>query len=185
MKRKTAKEILADSFRELAQDKPIGKITIRDIVGNCGYSQATFYRQFKDKYDLIAWSYTQDVEAILDQLEGNEHSWRQTLENVAAYFLQHRKYLANLLTHTSGYDSFIINMTGIHTKSMLKAMERLAGADAMQTDSRVNMYIQIYCYGTVLFSCDWILGKYDLSDKELAKVYEEALPETLRRYLIS
>ena len=54
MRRKTSKEILAESFRELADIKPIDKITIKDIVGNCGYSPATFYRQFKDKYDLIA-----------------------------------------------------------------------------------------------------------------------------------
>ena len=29
------------------------KITIQDIVDNCGYSPATFYRNFRDKYDLI------------------------------------------------------------------------------------------------------------------------------------
>ena len=37
MKRKTVKEILAESFREVAETKPIDKITIRDIVDNCGY----------------------------------------------------------------------------------------------------------------------------------------------------
>ncbi|MBE5925322.1 MAG: TetR/AcrR family transcriptional regulator [Lachnospiraceae bacterium] len=30
-------------------------IFIKVITENCGYSSATFYRQFKDKYDLIAW----------------------------------------------------------------------------------------------------------------------------------
>ena len=34
-------------------------------------------------------------------------------------------------------------------------------------DDILNM-VKIYCYGTVLFSCDWILGKYDLNEKELA-----------------
>ena len=57
MKRKTAKELLAESFRELAQDRDIDKITVQDIAKNCGYSIATFYRQFRDKYDLIAWDY--------------------------------------------------------------------------------------------------------------------------------
>ena len=62
MKRKTAKDILADSFRELAQKKKIDKITIKDIAANGGYSPATFYRQFKDKYDRIAWDYARGVE---------------------------------------------------------------------------------------------------------------------------
>ena len=44
LKRKTSKEILADSFREIADIKTIDKITVKDITENCGYSMATFYR---------------------------------------------------------------------------------------------------------------------------------------------
>ena len=58
MKRMSTKEILAESFKELAQTKSIDKITIKDITDNCAYSPATFYRNFKDKYDLIAWEHT-------------------------------------------------------------------------------------------------------------------------------
>ena len=69
MKRKTAKQILAESFRELAKEKNIDKITVKDITENCGYSTATFYRQFKDKYDLIAWAYTWGVTSIMDRID--------------------------------------------------------------------------------------------------------------------
>lgn len=72
MKRKSAKELLADSFRELAESRSIDKITVPDIVSNCGYSTATFFRQFKDKYDLIAWDYTRDLERILSRADGNK-----------------------------------------------------------------------------------------------------------------
>ena len=41
MQRKTAKQILAESFREVAQTKSIDKITVRDNTENCGYSGAT------------------------------------------------------------------------------------------------------------------------------------------------
>ena len=181
MKRKTAKEILAESFRELAQSMPIDKITVKDIIGNCGYSQATFYRQFRDKYDLIAWSYTRDLEQILDRLNGDAQSWRKTLIEVADYYQQHKQYLANLLTHTNGYDSFVVNMTAIHQKILLKTLERLSGSKALDESSQI--YGRIYCYGTVLFSCDWILGKYSLSEKELAAVYENALPAPLAHYI--
>ena len=54
MKRKTTKEILAESFMELMTTKPVSKITIIDIVENCGMTKPTFYRYFKDKYDLMA-----------------------------------------------------------------------------------------------------------------------------------
>lgn len=47
MKRKTAKAILADSIREVAEIKSVDKITVQEIADNCGYSPATFYRQLK------------------------------------------------------------------------------------------------------------------------------------------
>ena len=93
MKRLTSKEMLAASFRELAESRPIDKITTKDIAENCGYSQATFYRQFKDKYDLIAWAYTRDLEAILDELTGEEVSLKQMLPADSAIFTEHADML--------------------------------------------------------------------------------------------
>jgi AcrR family transcriptional regulator len=49
MKKKTTKELLADSFLELAEKVPINKITIANIAENCEVTQPTFYRYFKDK----------------------------------------------------------------------------------------------------------------------------------------
>ena len=77
MKRKTAKEILVESFRELAENKNIDKITVKDITSNCGYSPATFYRHFTDKYDLIAWDYFTRIELIVSNVGKNSCPWRQ------------------------------------------------------------------------------------------------------------
>ncbi len=79
MKRKTAKEILTASFQELAAEKSIDKIKIQEIVDNCGYSPATFYRNYKDKYDLIAWEHTRAVAEIVDQTSADDYQWKQTL----------------------------------------------------------------------------------------------------------
>ncbi len=65
MKRKTTKEILAESFQELAANKRIDKITITEITSNCGMSQPTFYNHFKDKYDLIVWIYIRKADKLL------------------------------------------------------------------------------------------------------------------------
>ena len=101
MKRKTAKEILVESFRELAEKKPADKITVQEIAANCGYSPATFYRHFRDKYDLIAWEYARDVAEIMSRIDGVGYTWRQTLFDGAEYYWQNRTYLKNLFQHTS------------------------------------------------------------------------------------
>ena len=180
MKRKTAKEILAESFRELAQKKNIDKITVKDITENCGYSSATFYRQFKDKYDLIAWAYTQDLEEIMDQISFDETSWKKTLIDAAYYYRDHRDYLSNLLLHTSGYLSFIRYMSEINYRSLKNTIEK---SDNSARDEKTDMYIRVYCQGTVALTCDWILDRYHASAEELAEIYENSLPEPLKEYL--
>ena len=34
---------------------PVDKITVQNIVDGCDMTRQTFYRNFKDKYDLINW----------------------------------------------------------------------------------------------------------------------------------
>lgn len=127
MKRKTSKEILAESFREVAENKPIDKITIKDITENCGYSPATFYRQFSDKYDLIAWDYVQRTTAIMNKVGVNEYRWRDTLYDGADFWQENREYIQNLLLHTQGRESFVRYLSEANTAHLTKCILKLTG----------------------------------------------------------
>ena len=177
MKRKTTKEILAESFRELAECKSIDKITVQEIVDNCDYSTATFYRHFKDKYDLIAWDYARKAEAIMARLSEKDASWKQTLMDWAEFFHAEKEYLANLFLHTSGHDSFIQYMTEVHYRAFTKHL--LVISKLKELDEKTSLLARTYCLGTVYLSCEWIIGKYDVTPDELAEIYENAVPQPL------
>ena len=181
MKRKTAKELLAESFRELAEQKPIDKITVQEIVDNAGYSPATFYRQFKDKYDLIAWDYSRRLEEIMSRIASGEYLWRQTLAYAADQFQEQKEYLANLFLHTSGMDSFFINMTEINFRHLRACVLANAGTETLEEN--IEMSIRLYVLGTVSLTCEWILGRWQAEPQVLAEVYETSLPSLLRPYL--
>lgn len=181
MKRKTAKEILTESFRELAENKSIDRITIKEITDNCGYSTATFYRQFKDKYDLIAWDHTRNVANIMSRIGINGSTWEQSLIAGAKHFEKEKDYLANLLLHTKGHDSFVCYMTEINFDALKRYVQKAPGKEKL--DLRTEMYVRIYCLGTVAITCEWILGKYKVGAEELAEIYKNALPAPLYPYL--
>ena len=182
MKRKTAKEILAESFRELAQTRPADKITIQEIASNCGYSPATFYRNFSDKYDLIAWEYARGTEKIMARALSPDYPWKQTLLYGVSRFEQEKEYLTNLFLHTGGHDAFIRYMTDINCSALKKHILAVSGSS--DTDSLTDLYIRIYCLGTVNLSCEWILGTYDITPEELAEIFENSLPEPLKTVLL-
>ena len=51
----------ADALKRLMAHTPLDKITVKEIVEECGLTRQTFYRNFLDKYDLVNWysvSYT-------------------------------------------------------------------------------------------------------------------------------
>ena len=181
MKRKTAREILAESFRELAGSKPVDKITVPNIIENCGYSKTTFYRLFKDKYDLMAWDYAQRLQAIMAQTEKADYEWKQTLLDGALLYNEQKDYLRNLLLHTSGYESFSRHMKQIHIECLTKCV--LDASGLKELDIKTKMYVQAYCQGTVDMSCDWIMGTFPVTPEELATVYEDCLPVPLHKYL--
>ena len=181
MKRKTAKEILAESFYEVSQTKGIDKITVKDITTNCGYSPATFYRHFRDKYDLIAWAYSRAVSDITDRVGIEGYTWSEAMLDSARLFLQEKNYLSNLLLHTSGHDAFIRYMTDINCDIVKQHILKVT--KKKELDHRTEMYIRIYCLGTVSLTCEWLLGQYEANPEELAEIYENSVPQPLHPYL--
>lgn len=47
------KQILEESLKKIMLQKPLDKITIRDLTEDCGISRMAFYYHFKDIYDLV------------------------------------------------------------------------------------------------------------------------------------
>ena len=94
------RKAIMDSFMKLVDQRPISKITIKDIVEDCGVNRNTFYYHFADIPALI--------EAIVhDQAEEliRNHSTITTIEdalNVAVdSILQHRRAALHIFNSVS------------------------------------------------------------------------------------
>lgn len=59
------KKALATSLKELTKEKPLSKITIKDICVKSEMNRKSFYYHFKDKNDLINWIFDYDVAQIV------------------------------------------------------------------------------------------------------------------------
>ena len=177
MKRMTAKEILVESFKELARDKPVSKITVQEIVRNCGYSPATFYRNFSDKFDLIAWDYTRSCREIMGQAASEGCTWKETVAEACAYFQPNQDYMCNLLKNTSGRGSFVRYASAINVELMSQTILQKTAKTAL--DENLQRIATIYCYGTAQYVCEWLLSGCPLPAAQLAKLFIDALPGQL------
>ena len=47
------RKAIIDSYARQLLTKPVDKITVKDIVEDCGISRNTFYYHFKDIYEVL------------------------------------------------------------------------------------------------------------------------------------
>lgn len=181
VRRKTSKEILAESFHELVEKKPADRITVQEITENCGYSPATFYRQFRDKYDLIAWDYSSHCSGIMDRTGNSGKTWKTAVQEGCSYLYSQRKYLCNVLKHTGGQDSFFQYMSRVNAELLEKEVLNQTGQKELPEHLAIG--IKLYAYGTSQVICEWLGGKWDFSAEHLSALFIQALPEILVPYL--
>jgi len=59
------KRALADSLKKFMVKKPLSKISIREIIEDCGVNRQTFYYHFQDINDLVEWMFEQEAICLL------------------------------------------------------------------------------------------------------------------------
>jgi len=100
---KGTKQVLAQSLKELMNERSFLKISVGDICTHCGMSRKSFYYHFQDKYDLMNWIFYTEFAATL-QLPA-EISSQQLLLNICSYFHKEQAFYRNALS-VNGQNSF-------------------------------------------------------------------------------
>ena len=71
------KKLLADTLKKIMRSKPFSKITVSEIIQECGVNRKTFYYHFQDIYDLLKWVFDEEAIQVVrhfDLLENYEEA---------------------------------------------------------------------------------------------------------------
>ncbi len=86
---------LANALRKLLNERPLSRITIRDLVAEAHVNRQTFYYHFQDIYELVFWALEQ---GITDYLE-REHIGRTDIYEYTyalfGYFRENARVVRN------------------------------------------------------------------------------------------
>lgn len=88
------KDALASTLKELAQTKPLDKITVTELVEACDIKRQTFYYHFQDIYELIEWIFlTEALDAIDDKRTYD--TWQDGIESILNYVEENKQFCIN------------------------------------------------------------------------------------------
>jgi probable dihydroxyacetone kinase regulator len=91
---------LAAALKQMMMVKPIGKITVKDLVEICGVNRQTFYYHFDDVYDLLEWVFEDDANRVLPRKVVYEH-WREDVMFFMDYLRENSTFTLNVYNSNS------------------------------------------------------------------------------------
>ncbi|MDO4344957.1 MAG: TetR/AcrR family transcriptional regulator C-terminal domain-containing protein [Eubacteriales bacterium] len=100
------KKVIANSLKKAMQTKPLSKITVSEIIKDCGINRKTFYYHFEDIYALLKWmfeeeaievlknfdllvDYEEAVNFVLDYVEKNQHIINCAYDSIGREEMKH------------------------------------------------------------------------------------------------
>lgn len=89
------RKAIMESFLKLLKEKPFDKITVKDIVEDCGINRNTFYYHFEDVPYLVEVILKEETERVLGEHLG-EDSWEEGFIAAARFALDNKKSIYHI-----------------------------------------------------------------------------------------
>ena len=94
------KKAIMNSFLKLLNEKPLDKITVKDIVEDCGVSRNSFYYYYQDIFALMDEIFTLETEKARN-VSNIPDSWQDALIESLQFALQNKRMLINVCRSSS------------------------------------------------------------------------------------
>lgn len=172
-KRLETKEYIVRVFQELLKRESFDTLSVQGIAAACGLSRTTFYRSFQDKYDLLIWSYTRQI----DEICGHVPSERDRLSRILDLMARNKQYFRKALKS----DKRQILEDCIFQRSVSAIRERLLQrTDSQCLSEELLVKIEFCCVGAQYIMKKWLLGDAEEAPDVIADRILDCFPEPIR-----
>ena len=177
------KKMLAASLKKYMEKKPLSKITVSEIIADCGVNRKTFYYHFQDIYGLMKWMLEEEAIEVVKQFDLLV-DYREAILFVMDY-VKTNKHLLCCAYDSMGRDEmkrfFYADFIGI-THSVIDDTERQLG---LQAEENFKVFLaHFYTEAIAGLLIDELTGKEQHDPEKaveyLSVVLKAALPATLK-----
>jgi probable dihydroxyacetone kinase regulator len=148
--------ILEEAFGE----KPLDKITVTDIVNDCGVNRQTFYYHFQDLADLVEWTCLEDADKALQDRK-TYTTWQEGFLSIFALMQSDKVFIMNIY-HSVSLDQLELYLYKLTYPLLLNVVnEQAKGMEVREEDKA--FIANFYKYSFVGLVLEWI--KRDMVDR--------------------
>ena len=181
MKKRTSKDIFADTLLALAKQESLERITVKQIVEESGLSLQTFYNHFHDKNELIIWIHQRVGERTLAKIEKGSYSFHELTEDVIRVFSENAGYISTGFG-LSPENRYLELSAEIVYKLMAAFVQRRSGQTELSEE--MDFYLRMYITAGLHVFSEWSRQTQGIPPERLAYYMEQGMPEKLKPYLL-
>ena len=89
------KNAIRASFLKLLDERPLNRITVKDITDDCGINRNSFYYHYQDIPSLISEIFTQEVERIIREHPSID-SLEECIEIASEFAMEHKRAILHI-----------------------------------------------------------------------------------------
>ena len=94
------KRAITESFMKLINQVPFDKITVKDIVEDCGVNRNTFYYHYSDIYALLDEILANETQRVLTE-NLDEQSWKDSILESCSFALKNKRGIYHIYNSLS------------------------------------------------------------------------------------
>ena len=179
----TTKKALAESLRKLLATKTLDKITVSDIVDDCGVNRQTFYYHFHDIYDLIEWILEEDASkyAADQQMPAQ---WQELFRSLFAFLTDNAPLVLNTY-HSAGWE-YVAGYLRRRLRSTLEYTAKTLAAGMEVSEDDLRFVVDIYQSAAVGIIEVWLAGdmrtEYSDDIERLIRIVDGSIESTLSKF---
>ncbi len=172
------RELIMAVFEEMMKNNYLENISIGEIMTRCNLPRTTFYRYFKDKYDLMTYIYLHEIEKRIEI--SMDKNWKNSVRICYEYIYEKRKFFIRILKY-EGQNNFL---QFLYKYSYQCLASSICAADNIKTlDQRLDYSLKMYCISTAHLVSWWLENGVKISVDELYEIAIDNIPIYLKNHL--
>jgi len=171
---------ILQSFNRLILEHDFQKISVEMIMREAGVSRSTFYRYFKDKYDVMNANYKHLMDYYLSP--ERSRNYRELCQHLFTFAQDNMKIFKRALDST-GFNSFSNFIYEYSYKTALDITRQNRSGSGFTPAEELQ--VDIFCNGICAVFKNIVCQKYKLDAATAADALYEMMPESLKHYWLA
>lgn len=173
MSKELTRQAIIASFLHLLNERPMEKITVKDIVEECGINRNTFYYHYSDIYALVEDIFETEAMKIIEQNE--EHfTWQEGLIQSTRFALQNKRAISHIYNSVNReqLERYLFRVTD----DMMEKVVRRQARGMCISDEDIRFVAVFYKHAIVGIILEWLLrdmkGDPEMVIRRMGRIFD-------------